>query len=678
VSRALPLLALLATLGCGEARLVDDAALSHVEKRPGEWLSHGRDYAEQRHSPLAQIDEHNVEGLGLAWSFDTGTDRGLEATPLVVDGVLYTTGSWSVVFALDARTGALLWKWDPQVDRRYDEVACCDVVNRGVAFYEGRVYVGVLDGRLTALDAKTGEPLWETVTVDQTKPYTITGAPRVVKGKVIIGNGGAELGVRGYVSAYDAGTGALDWRFHTVPGDPSLPFESEAMARAAETWSGGEWWRYGGGGTAWDSMAFDPELDLLYVGTGNGSPWTRHIRSPGGGDNLYLSAILALDPDDGRLVWHYQTTPGDNWDYTSTQHMILADLEVAGRHRKTILQAPKNGFFYVLDRETGELLSAEPYAEVTWAERIDPKTGRPVEAAGADYREGGAYITPSPSGGHNWQPMSFNPQTGLVYIPTQDRASYFHLAEDFEHRPGRWNTGVRRSGFPDELLAREWPHTGYLLAWDPVLQKERWRVRFENFWNGGTLTTAGNLVFHGTAAGDFAAYRASDGERLWQAWLGTGILAAPISYRVDDVQYVSIMAGWGGGPVRRFRNPGRLYTFALGGEAGLPERPRQPEVAALHYTATQETLVRGAGLFRAYCGRCHGGGTTIADLRYSPEGVFDLYREILHDGILSNVGMRPFRQLSEGDIEAIRVHVLAERQKIATLPAAGEISRPAH
>ena len=405
-----------------------------------DWPMHGRTEGEARFSPLSRINADTAKTLGLAWSFDTDTTRGLEATPIVTNGVLYTSGSWSTVFALDARTGRLRWKWDPEVPRAAGAKACCDVVNRGVAVHRGRVYVGTLDGRLASLDAESGKVLWQTVTVDQTQSYTITGAPRVVKNKVIIGNGGSEYGVRGYVSAYDADTGKLAWRFHTVPGEPAQGFESPAMERAAKTWTG-EWWKLGGGGTVWDSLTYDSELDLLYVGTGNGSPWSQRVRSPGGGDNLYLSSILALRPDTGELVWHYQTTPGETWDFTATQHMILADLTIAGRARKVLMQAPKNGFFYVLDRATGELISAAPYTEVNWAKEIDMKTGRPIETPEARYVKA-EMIKPGPFGGHNWQPMSFNPGTGLVYIPALDAA--FGYADDptFKPTPGGWNLGV--------------------------------------------------------------------------------------------------------------------------------------------------------------------------------------------------------------------------------------------
>ena len=382
--------------GCGTPDVTapqdGDSAKASIPQNV-DWSSHGRTADEQRHSPLAQINDANVGGLGLAWSFDTGQFRGHEATPLVKDGVMYVTASWSVVHALDARTGEPLWVFDPEVPKELGRYACCGVVNRGVALTEDAVIFGTLHGWLIKLDAKTGEPIWRVDTTQREVHYTITGAPRIVKDKVIIGNGGAEYGVRGYVSAYDIATGELRWRFFTVPGDPSLPFEHPEMEVAAKTWNG-EWWHVGGGGTVWDSIVYDPVLNLLYVGTGNGSPWSRTLRSPGGGDNLYLSSILALNPDDGRLVWHYQTTPGDNWDYTATQHIMLADLEIDGRLRKVAMQAPKNGFFYILDRATGELLSAEKYGTANWASHVDMATGRPVETPESDYDETTKLIQP--------------------------------------------------------------------------------------------------------------------------------------------------------------------------------------------------------------------------------------------------------------------------------------------
>jgi PQQ-dependent dehydrogenase (methanol/ethanol family) len=666
--------------GAAIAGLVTAALWSGVgaqtDRGAHEWVMHGRTEGETRFSPLARIDPDTIKDLGLAWSFATETTRGLEATPIVVNGVLYTSGSWSVVFAIDARSGRRLWKWDPEVPRAVGQKACCDVVNRGVAVYRGRVYVGTLDGRLASLDAESGKVVWQTITVDQTQNYTITGAPRIVKGKVIIGNGGGEYGVRGYVSAYDADTGELAWRFYTVPGDPSKGFESAVMERAAKTWTG-EWWKLGGGGTVWDSFSYDPELDLLYVGVGNGSPWNQRLRSPGGGDNLFLSSILALRPDSGELVWHYQTTPGETWDYTATQHMILADLTIAGRVRKVLMQAPKNGFFYVLDRTTGELISASPYTDVTWATGIDLKTGRPIEAPNARYAKP-EMVKPGPLGGHNWQPMSFNPTTGLVYIPAQDNS--FGYADDpkFTHRPDGWNTGV------DFAMARgipgtpRKPSTGFLLAWDPVAQNERWRVSYEHMWNGGTLTTAGNLVFQGTADGRFVAYRADTGAVAWEMAVGSPINAAPITYELDGTQYVAVMAAWGGSPgsanpMGSAVVPGRLLVFALGAKGKIApltttSRPAPAPIAVP--PATAEELTLGAVTYTRRCSVCHGGEVVSAgmlpDLRYSAPAVFDRFQEIVLGGALANNGMPSFKQtLSEAELAAIRVYVLSRRALIA-------------
>ncbi|MEQ8267187.1 MAG: PQQ-binding-like beta-propeller repeat protein, partial [Parvibaculum sp.] len=373
---------------------VDRERISNADAEPGNWLAHGRSYNEQRFSPLDQITPENIGELSLAWSMDTGTTRGLEATPIVVDGTMYMSLTWGVTIAVDAKSGEELWRFDPEVPGEWGRYGCCDVVNRGVAVWKGRVYVASFDGRLFALDAKDGSVVWEVNTVPG-PPYTITGAPRVFNDKVVIGNGGGEYGVRGYITAYDTETGEEAWRFYTVPGDPSLPLENPELEAAVPTWKGGEWWKVGGGGTAWDSMVFEPETNTLYVGTGNGSPWTREIRSPGGGDNLYLSSIIALDADSGRMKWYYQTTPGDNWDYTATQPLMLADIEIGGETRKVIMQAPKNGFFYVLDRMTGELISANPFSTVTWASHVDLETGRPVVTGEGEYGDRTAFVLPS-------------------------------------------------------------------------------------------------------------------------------------------------------------------------------------------------------------------------------------------------------------------------------------------
>ena len=466
----IPLLLATALAGCGQDSAgepgstpagkqrpvadVDGARIIKADQEGQNWMSHGRSYDEQRHSPLKQINTDNVEKLGLAWQFKLDVDRGTEATPIVVDGVMYTTGAFSIVYALDARSGELLWKYDPQVAKAVAGKGCCGPVNRGVAVWKGKVYVGAYDGRLIALDASSGKPVWSTQTVDSSQNYTVTGAPRIIKGQVIIGNGGAELGVRGYVSAYDAGTGELNWRFYTVPGDPAQPPEDAAMKLARPTWFGDSYHLGGGGGTVWDSMAYDPELDLLYIGTGNGSPWNIKYRSEGKGDNLFLSSIVALRPQTGEYVWHYQTTPGDTWDYTATQHIVLADLQINGKLRKVAMQAPKNGFFYVLDRKTGELISAKNFVPTNWASHVDLKTGRPVLTGEADYSSEPKLVTPSAFGAHNWQPMSYNPETGLVYIPAQITAM---LYEDFGQRPAvapnLWNVGVAPLRLPDDAAA---------------------------------------------------------------------------------------------------------------------------------------------------------------------------------------------------------------------------------
>ena len=551
---------------------IDNNSLINADKTPEDWMSYGRNYQEDRYSPLTQITKGNIRDLGLAWSINLGTTRGIEATPLVVDGIMYLSGPWSIVYAIDVRKGELIWTYDPEVPREYGERVCCDVVNRGVALYKGLVFVGSLDGRLIAIDAAEGKKVWEVLTVDVTKPYSITGAPRVVDGKVIIGNGGAEYGTRGYVTAYDASSGKEVWRFYIVPGDPSKPFESKAMEEAAKTWTG-EWWKYGGGGTAWDAMAYDPELKLLYIGTGNGSPWNREIRSPDGGDNLYLSCIVALNPDNGELVWYYQTTPGDSWDYTATQHIILADLNLEGVQRKVLMQAPKNGFFYVLDRTNGKLISAKPYVSINWATGVD-ESGRPIETSFSRYTTMNSYISPPVGGGHNWQPMAFNPKTTLVYIPARIESMLFGQDNNwnFSNDVRSFNLGIGfdpdKPIYKDSLADRNF---GSLIAWDPIHQKEVWSVKHATAWNAGVLTTD-DLVFQGTAEGNFNAYDASSGEKLWEYSLETGIVGSPITYAVDGIQYVSIPVGWGGvyglwNKNTKQINPGTVYTFALGKNA---------------------------------------------------------------------------------------------------------------
>jgi len=633
---------------------VDAERITRVAAEPAVWPSHGRGYDEQRYSPLDQIDRGNVASLGLAYSYATGTRRGMEATPLVVDGTLYTTGSWSRVYAIDAATGEERWTYDPKVPGAKGRNACCDVVNRGVALWKGRVYVGTIDGRLIALDAATGAPIWDVMTVDPTQPYTITGAPRVVKDKVVIGNGGSEFGVRGYFSAYDADSGELLWRFYTVPASKQGPHEHPELERAAATWSkdslwesglGGtkdSLWESGLGGTVWDAFAYDPELDLLYAGVGNSSVYDRAKRSPGGGDNLFLTAILAVRPDTGRLVWHYQTTPGEAWDYTATQHIMLADLKIEGRMREVLMQAPKNGFFYVLDRASGELLAADPYVEVSWATHVDLQTGRPVERPDADWSEKQRLVTPGPPGAHNWHPMAFSPRTGLVYIPSTNGGYSYAPDANFHFIPGAFNTAEDIGAISDQIQngLRHIPicSPSHITAWDPVARRRAWRVEHESAVPGGILATAGDLVFQGSSA-TFSAYDARSGERLWRSDTGVGIMAAPISYQIGDVQYVAVMAGIGGSHGGHqvefeYENEGQLLVFKLGGEAAIPIPPRKPErrVEAPPAVASAETVRMGRraavsiptfAMRRRACTRagttsCSGARVRVAAWRASP------------------------------------------------------------
>jgi quinohemoprotein ethanol dehydrogenase len=663
---------------------VNASRIIEADKEPHNWLSHGRTYSEQRFSPLKKINATNVGELGLAWSHDikSRTARGLEATPLVVDGIIYTSGAWSHVLALEAKSGKLLWEFDPKVPGAHAGRGCCDVANRGVAVWGGKVFVGTYDGRLIALDAKSGQKVWEELTVDPAHDYTITGAPRVVKGKVIIGNGGAEFGVRGYITAYDAETGKQAWRFYTVPGNPKDGYESKTVEMIAKTWSG-EWWKQGGGGTVWDSMAYDPELDLLYIGVGNGSSWSWKLRSENQGDNLFLASMVAIRPDNGEYVWHFQTVPGDDWDYTATQHMILADLIVDGAPRKVIMQAPKNGFFYVLDRQTGEFISGTPYVQTTWASGLDEK-GRPIVIPEARYGITGkpALVTPGPLGGHNWQPMSFSPITGLVYIPGIETAFPYHAVDPktYTRRTGGfWNTGLDPivASIPHDEAVRKAVRAaskGRLIAWDPVLRNAEWTIEYPVPWNGGLLSTAGDLLFQGTGQGKFIAYGARGGRKLWEFDAQTGIIAAPVTYEVDGEQYVTILAGWGGaapnaaGEITMAAASGgtnRVLTFRLGAKAALPtstvvRRPLNPPAEK----PGKEAFERGLYLYQVNCMICHGdtgvSGGVVPDLRYSATlGSTDAWKSIVLDGSLVNNGMVKFDGiLKQDEMETIRAYVI--------------------
>ena len=655
---------------------IDTAAIVANAESTRNWPSYGLDYSETRFSRLAQINTSNAAELGLAWSYDLESVRGVEATPLVVDGVMYVTGSWSIVHAIDAVTGEGLWVYDPEVPKDYAYKGCCDVVNRGVAVYEGKVYVATYDGFLVALDAATGEVAWRVDTIENRElSYTITGAPRVYNGKVMIGNGGAEYGVRGYLTAYGAASGEQAWRWYSVPGDPAKPYEGPEMARAALTWDpSGEYWKAGGGGTMWDSMAYDDETGIMYVGTGNGSPWNRDLRSPGGGDNLYLSSLVALNAETGEYICHYQEVPGDNWDYTATQHIILADLMIDGRERKVMLHAPKSGFFYVVDRTDCGFISAEPFVQTTWATGYDAN-GRPIEDPRARNPGETFEVEPSPYGAHNWHPMSYSPQTGLVYIPAQgiplvldqDSRDAWSFNANLPGRPHSnlgWNLGWLVSATPPS--GRPF---GHLLAWDPVEQKEVWRQQYISPWNGGTLATAGNLVFQGSADGRFLAYDATTGATVWQTPVGSGIVAAPATFEVGGVQYVSVAAGWGGvyGITQKHSDrvgPGRVYTFRVGGDAEMPEFVQADPGALLEGVAyNPEHYGEGAAIYIANCVFCHGvpgvdGGGNLPNLGYAPTEVIAGLKDILHSAAYEDRGMPNFEgKLSEEEIAKITAFI---------------------
>lgn len=652
---------------------VDSTSIKANTATSNDWPTIGLDYAETRFSKLNQINTDNVKKLGLVWSYSLDSSRGVEATPVVVDGIMYQTASWSVVHAIDARTGKKIWSFDPGVDREKGYKGCCDVVNRGVAVYKGKVFVAAYDGRLIALDAATGAKVWEKDTlIDHDHSYTITGAPRAFNGKVVIGQGGAEYGARGYVTAYDTETGNQAWRWFTVPGDPSKPFEDASMEAAAKTWDpAGKYWLNGGGGTPWDTMTYDPDLNLAFIGTGNGSPWNRNVRSPSGGDNLYLASLVALNADTGQYVWHYQETPGDHWDYTSTQPMILADITIDGAPRKVILHAPKNGFFFVVDRTNGKFISAKNFVDVNWATGYDAN-GRPIEVPAA--RGDAPYDSiPGPFGAHNWHPMSYNPQTGLVYLPAQGVPLNLTPEKSVVQNaptPGKfggstgWNVGFVLNGEPPKA-----PAFGRLVAWDPVKQKEAWRAEYVAPWNGGTLTTAGNLVFQGTADGRFIAYNATSGEKLWETPTGTGVVAAASTYLIDGKQYVSVAVGWGGvfGITQRVtesQSPGTVYTFAVDGKAPLPSFVKyQTEGLLAGVKYDPKDVPDGTAIYVAACATCHGvpgvdKGGNVRNLGYvSPETITNL-KDFVFKGPFRDQGMPDFTgKLTEADVVKIQAFI---------------------
>ncbi|ANY19309.1 Quinohemoprotein alcohol dehydrogenase ADH IIB precursor [Tsuneonella dongtanensis] len=664
---------------------VTDAMIAAADG--GEWLTYGRDYSEQRFSPLDLVDTGNVGQLGLAWFADLDTARGQEATPLMHDGVLYFTSAWSKVYAHDAATGKQLWAYDPKVPRETLVRACCDAVNRGVALYGDKVYVGTLDGRLVALDAKTGKVAWSKLAVPDQESYTITGAPRAAKGLILIGSGGAEYKARGYLSAYDWATGDEVWRFNVVPGNPKDGFEAEgvnakAMEDAAGTWAG-EWWTLGGGGTVWDSIVYDPKTDLVLFGTGNAEPWNPAALDRGTGDALYTGSIVAVDANTGAYRWHFQETPEDRWDFDSNAPIMLADLEIDGKLRHVALHAPKNGYFYILDAETGQFLGGKPFAMQNWTTGIDPRTGKAAISPEARYEQTGKpFISlPSSMGAHSWHPMSRSDATGLVYIPTNQVGAAYVAQKDWKETGIGYQIGldIGASALPADKAVRAQARaatTGALVAWDPVKQAEAWRVDYPGPWNGGTLATAGGLVFQGTAGGQFIAYEAKSGGKLWSFPTQTGVIAAPMTYSIAGEQYVAILVGWGGafdlvagavadksGPMR---NISRLLVFKLGATGKLPAVPPMAEqvLDPPPFTGKPAQVARGADLYGRYCMVCHGdavvAGALVPDLRHSGAlGSPETMKAIVIDGALSHNGMVSFaKALRPADAEAIRHYVI--------------------
>jgi quinohemoprotein ethanol dehydrogenase len=668
---------------------VDAKRLLNASSEPSQWMTYGGNYEEQRFSKLARINRDNVKQLGLAWFADYDTNLTQQGTPLYIDGVIYVSTAWSKVYAFDAATGKRLWQYNPKTPGEWIRNVCCGIVNRGIAAWNAKIYLGTLDGRLVALDARTGKEVWSTLTIDRTKHYSITSPPRIAKGKVLIGESGGEYGVRGYLSAYDAETGKLDWRFYTVPGDPKLPFENAAMKKAAGTWSG-EWWKLGGGGTVWDAIVYDPVTDLVYFGTGNGSPWNDRYRDPTSGDNLYLASVIAVKLETGEYVWHYQSTPADTWDYDAVSPMMLLNLKIDGKQRRVLVQPCKNGFYYVLDAATGKLLVATPFTEVNWADGVDMKTGRPRVKPEARFPVGKPFnLAPGVQGAHGWQGNAYSPDTGLLYIPTQ--LAYFPMVADpsFTPNPIGYNLGLDFTASFTYYRAHpteQQGFRGYLQAVDPATGKQVWKTELNNGPVGGVLATAGGLVFEGAGASqELRAYDAKTGQQLWSAKTQTGVAAPPITFELNGQQYVAANVGGNAAGGYYAPNYSRLLVYSLNGKAVLPPVVpyTPPQLNPPPETASAEVVKKGGELYSKNCAACHGDqgqtrGSNFPDLTRTPllnsQAGFD---QVVLKGILSERGMASFAEaLKPTDTEAIRAYIVSRANFLKKNPALDQFAAP--
>ncbi len=688
---------------------VDAARLANIDKEPGAWLTTGRDGGKTHYSPLDTINRDTAKKLGFAWEYKTGTNRGMQATPVVVDGVMYTSGVAGRVYALDAATGKLLWQFEPPLKLKNARGSCCDIVNRGVAVWQGKVYVGSFEGVLYALDAKDGSVRWQVDTIAHDRAYSVTGAPQIAGKVVVIGNGGAEFDSRGYVSAYDLETGEMKWRFYTVPGDPSKPQANKALDMAVKTWDPKSRWEQGLGGNAWDGFAYDPKTNLVYFGTANGAPWNSAQRSPKGGDNLFVASILALNADNGEYVWHYQQTPGERWDYDATPQLMLTTLKWGDKDRDVLMQASKNGFFYVHDRATGELLAADKFVDANWALGIDPKTGRVIENPASDYTKGKPVIVfPSGVGGHNFNPMSMSKKTGLVYIPSVHSGMAMMQAPEVPHSQERMASGVILA-FATQLLVPEAippalrsvtdpaylktvpsldMHTS-LKAWDPVARKVVWEHKYPNFMDhGGVLSTAGGIVVQGSIDGNLRVFNDESGELIKEINTGSPLIAAPATYTVNGVQYIAVLAGTGGGGWNFWMpgnvaaergNDNRILVFRLDGDetpvpSALPAVLPIPEPPA--QAGTPQDIAAGAALFGRNCTGCHSNAdrAPVPDLRKSGmirEAV--AFQSVVRGGALEKRGMPSWDDLlTEAQVEQIRAHLVAVARDAYAKQQAGQ------